>query len=60
MTKYRVLAEATQLYEIYIEADNPKQAIEKANAKNMADFQLFNTIPFDDDWQIIDAEEITE
>lgn len=52
--KYRILAELTQLYEIEVDADNRDEALEIAQNANECEFSLFNNVPFDDDWRVID------
>ena len=43
MALYRVLAEQSDLYEIYVEARNAEQAIKKAQEADFDEFELFDT-----------------
>ena len=58
MAKYMVLAEATQLYEIELEADSASQAVEMAKGLDSYEFTVWDTTGMSDGFEIISAEEI--
>lgn len=43
MPKFRVLAEQSDLYEIYVTARNEKEALRKAEEADLDEFELFDT-----------------
>jgi hypothetical protein len=61
MTKFRVLAELSEVYEIEIEADNYTEALEKAYDTDRTDWKPFADREFADDWTVItnSVEEVT-
>jgi hypothetical protein len=42
MKTYRILAELNTLYEIYVEAENPEDAMEQARVSSRLDFDKFD------------------
>lgn len=54
MTKFRVLAELSQIYEVAIEAENEADALVKAKGLDISDFNLFNDSTFENDWIILE------
>lgn len=57
MAKFRVLAEAIQLYEIELEADSASHAIEMAKGLDNYEFNVWDDTGLTDGFEIISAEE---
>jgi hypothetical protein len=61
MKTYRILADYSTLYEIYIEADSPEEALEQAQEASISDFSKFDPRGQDDFNILPDSiEELTE
>lgn len=58
MTKYRVMAELVQMYEVELEADSASQAIEMAKGLDSYEFSVWDDTGLSDGFEIISAEEV--
>jgi hypothetical protein len=53
MATFRVMAELTQLFEIYVEAENYNEALELAEEAHSTEWELFTDRRYEDDWKVI-------
>lgn len=53
MAQFRVMAELTELFEIYIEADTYNEALEKAYDTDRTDWTPFADHEFADEWRVL-------
>lgn len=60
MATYRVLAEATQIYEVEVDADSESEALRITRDLDIDAFKLWDTTGMTDGFDIISVEEVAE
>lgn len=58
MTKFRVMAELVQMYEVELEADSASQAIEMAKGLDSYEFSVWDDTGLSDGFEIVSAGEV--